>query len=299
MLDNVQDLVLFVKVAELESFTMAGKDMGLSPAVVSKRIQKLENRLGCRLLERTTRQVRVTEVGYDFYQNCTNILSEINKLENRIREHQENISGAIRINTSSILGRMLITPLINSFLQKYPEVCVQMVSTEDEVDLVKEGFDLAVRVVELKDRNYIVRKISGHRAFVCATPGYLNKSGIPKSPQDLRHHNCLVRSNHKEWRFSRNNREYRIKVSGNFTSNDGEVIRLAASLGLGIAPLASWHARTDIESGTLQEILTDYVLSSEESIYVMYSSKQFLPIRVRRFIDHLIANLEATPKKTN
>ena len=295
MLDNVQDLILFVKVAELESFTMAGKDMGFSPAVVSKRIQKLENSLGCRLLDRTTRQVRVTEVGFDFYQNCTNILSEINKLENRIREHQENVSGTIRINTSSILGRMQITPLISSFLKMFPEVQVQMVSTEDPVDLVKEGFDLAVRVVELKDRNYIVRKISGHRAFVCATPEYLNQNGVPRSPQDLRSHNCLVRSNHKEWRFSRNDRDYRIKVSGNFTSNDGEVIRLAASHGLGIAPLASWHAKQDIKSGTLQEILTDYVLSSDESIYIMYSSKQFLPIRVRRFIDHLVTNLEASP----
>ncbi len=295
MLDNIQDLVLFVKIAEQESFTVAGKDMGLSPAVVSKRIQKLENRLGCRLLERTTRQVRVTEVGYDFYRKCTSILWEISELEDRIREHQENVSGTIRINTSSILGRMQVAPLVSSFLKEFPEVRIQMVSTEDPVDLVKEGFDLSIRVVDLKDGNYIVRKISGHRAFVCATPDYLDRNGIPKSPQDLGSHNCLVRSQHQEWKFRRNKHESKVKVRGNFTSNDGEVIRLAALSGLGIAPLASWHAKQDIESGTLKEVLSDYDLSSDESIYIMYSSKQFLPIRVRRLIDYLVANLEVAP----
>jgi DNA-binding transcriptional LysR family regulator len=257
-LDNLQAMAAFVRVVESHSFTKAAGRLDTTPSSVSKRIALLEDHLGVRLLDRSTRRVALTDVGSEFYRRCSQILAEVEDAESAVSCLRKTPRGLLRVSGPVIFGELHLVPLVPEFLARWPEVQVDLSLNDRVVNIVDEGFDLAVRIGVLSDSSLVARKIARIRGVVCGSPAYLSAHGSPETPSDLVAHNCLrytLVSAQQEWRFRGPEGVYSVPVRGTFQSNHGGAIRDVALGGVGLAHLPQFIVEDAIARGALRPIL--------------------------------------------
>ncbi|WP_457575974.1 LysR family transcriptional regulator [Desulfomarina sp.] len=294
MLENLSDLRLFVEIARLSSISAAGKKLQLSPAVASKRLQRLEDSLELLLVNRTTRQVSLTEEGQNTYKKALIILDAVDELSitgNSISA--KTVKGRIRLTSPASFGRKIVAPCLSRFLSQYPLVKIELILDDMKTDLLKEGIDLAISIAPLHESNFIVRRIAENRKILVAGKSYIARHGEPAEFQDLRNHNALILGNYAKWSFinTKTLQEERITVKSNFSSNSGEATVAASKEGLGICIKSFWDVKDDIQNGTLVHILPEYVHARKIDITLLFPSKNFLPVRTRLLLDFLQENI--------
>src|SRR5215472_15404092 len=295
-MDRITSMQAFVQVVDSGSFAGAARRLSVSPAVVTGAVQSLEKRLGVQLLNRTTRKVNLTEAGRGFYERCSRILAEIDEAESLASALQASPRGVLRLNTSVALAR-LVTPLIGAYVALYPQVSFELVMSDHMVDLVEEGFELALRTGPLPDSSLRVRRLGIGRMVLCAAPHYVARHGTPEHPVDLARHNCLVYVNSDlggRWRLSGPDGEHEVGVSGNLRSNSIEGLRSAALAGLGAALLPTIIVADDLKAGALVELLPPYS-TSEVVVQAVYPPGRHVSAKVRTFLDFLVERLCTTP----
>ena len=297
-MDRFDSMTAFVKVVECGSFAGAARRLNLSPAMVTTHVRELEARLGVQLLNRTTRKVSPTEVGRGFYERCTHLLADLEETEQAASQLQTTPRGVLRLNASPSFGTMHLAPAIAHFTARYPEVSVELTLTDRVVDMIDEGFDLAVRAESLADSSLIVRRLAPCRIAVCGAPGYLDKRGMPRTPADLAAHNCLTLStspSYGEWAFiGPGGDEQRIRVSGNLRANNSGALVSAAVEGQGLIREQTCTVGEDLKAGHLVPVLTEYRLP-EGAICAVYPHSRHLSAKVRTFVDFLVARFGHDP----
>lgn len=288
---------LFVEVARRGGFTPAARHLGLSRAQVSKAVSRLEEHLGARLLNRTTRRVSLTATGRIYLERCEAILEDIAELEDIAASQSTEPAGRLQISAPTSFGVLHLSRAIPAFLESYPAVQVSLSLTDRFVDVVAEGFDLAIRIAELEDSSLVARRIAPSKLIFCAAPGYLQEHGEPRTPQDLAIHRCLVYSNDLKpdlWRLRGPAGLESVRVNGPVCADNGDVLRSAALSGLGIALLPTFIVGADIRNGGLREVLADYC-PPPIAINAVFPSRKFLSARVRSFVDFLVDYYGKTP----
>ena len=297
-MENLTDIAVFVQVVESGSFTAAADHLGLSRPVVSKYITRLEEQLGARLLNRTTRRLSLTEAGRAFFARSQRGLQEIEAAEAEVSRLQETPRGKLKLNAPMSFGILHISPVLPDFLARYPELSVEMSLEDRQVDLVEEGYDLAIRIAELPDSSLVARRLAPCRHVVCASPEYIEKYGTPHTPHDLRRHNVLTyryQDSPSEWRFiTPEGRFVSVPVTGSIQMNNSLALRESVLRGAGIMLTPSFIVGTDIKSGNLQVLLSNYC-TQEISIYAIYPERRHLSPKVRAFIDFMKDHLSDPP----
>lgn len=283
---NIKHLTLFVRLAVTHNISQAGQELGLSPAVASSHINKLEENLGVRLLHRTTRKVSLTEEGEAFLPHAIEVLSSVEAAKASVGVGDVSPRGILRVTAPASFGSIHMMPTLKNFLTRYPELTVDFRFSDTIVDLVEGGFDIAIRNSELKDSTFIARKLAPDKRILCASPEYLRKFGSPKTPKDLRNHHCIHLIGLENWTFKTPTGQITIKTKARFRSDNGEAIRDACVEGLGITINSQWIAYKHMQSGQLVQILKDYPLVSDTALWAVYPSSQLLAPKVRVFIDY-------------
>ncbi|MGX5665252.1 LysR family transcriptional regulator [Rhizobium daejeonense] len=284
---NLGDLEVFARVIATGSMSMAARDLGLSPAVVSKRIKRLEDRLGTRLLQRTTRQISLTEAGQGFHQRILAVLAGIEEAETYASGRASEVSGTLKISAPTSFGRMHIAPHLKAFMDAHPDLAIQLVLSDEFTDIVGGGFDLAIRIAELTDSTLVAKRLAPVRRLLCASPDYITAHGMPRNIDDLKRHRCLPAHNHDVWRLEGPKGTLNIRPEGMLITNSSEVIREAVIAGLGIALRSTWDIGEELKTGRLVQVLPAYEGSHNVTLSAVYPSRQFLPAKVRLFIDYL------------
>jgi DNA-binding transcriptional LysR family regulator len=288
-MDPLDGIAAFARVVDSGSFSAAARRLDISKSAISAHVQQLEERLGIRLLNRTTRHLSLTEAGAAYYRHCARILAEAEAAEQAAATLQREPRGTLRISASNSFGRMHVAPAVPAFLKRYPDISIDIRLSAAHVNLVEEGLDLAIRIGELEESGLVVRKLVPSRRVVCAAPAYLEEHGAPKTPDDLLHHNCLCNylpSWGNEWRLAGKDGEMRVTVSGNFRGNNAEMLRAAALSGLGIAALPTWVVYDELRSGKLKRVLAEWE-APLGAIYAVYPGNRLMSVKVRRFVEHL------------
>jgi DNA-binding transcriptional LysR family regulator len=290
-LEDIASMALYAEVVQLGSFTAAAARVGLAKSAVSKRIATLEERLGVRLLTRTTRKLTLTEDGVRFYEHCAALLAAANAAAGAVAGASTTPRGPLKVNAPVTLAHMFLADALVPFLARYPDIELQL-STEDKiVDVVEGGYDVVVRVSRLDDSSLVARRLAADRLVVCAAPSYLDAHGRPATPGDLIAHNCLHYSlvpRDAEWRYrGAGGRPYSVTTRGNLTTSDGSVLRRAALAGLGLAVLPLFMVAADVSDGTL-ELVLEGARKAEIGIYAVYASRKQLPARTKLLLDHLV-----------
>ncbi|CAM3402842.1 LysR family transcriptional regulator [Psychrobacter glaciei] len=288
----------FVCVAEYESFTRAAKELGLSTAQVSRQISALEKRLNIKLLYRTTRKVSLTEEGRVFYQHCRGVLDGLDAAEQAVSHLQSKPQGRIKLTAPVTYGEQQLLPLVNDFMVRYSDIEVTAFLSNQKMDLIDGGYDLAIRIGKLSDSTMMAKKLSRRTNFVCAAPAYLEKHGIPHSLSELSQHNCLL-GTRDYWHFiedgkidsgKNTDKEKNLRVSGSVQYNSGHSLVDAALKGLGIVQLPDYYVQQYLASGELVSLLDDY-REPEESIWAIYPHNRHLSPKIRLLVDYLSEHL--------
>jgi DNA-binding transcriptional LysR family regulator len=296
-MDRLTSMEVFSRVVDAESFSEAARQLGMSRAMVSKHVLSLEDRLGARLLNRTTRRLSLTEVGAAYHERCKRIVSDAQEAEDAAGRLHAEPRGRLKVNAPMAFGIRHLAPAIPEFLERYPEVEIEMSMTDRFVDLIEEGYDVAVRIGRLAESSLIARRIAPIRNAVCGTPQYFEAHGTPKTPDDLVDHRCLIYTYpmpHEVWRFTGADRDYAVPVTGNFRVNNGDALRAAALRGLGIAILPTFIVGGDLRSGALRAVLTEF-RSPDAAVYAVYPHSRHLSTKVRSFVDFLAARFGPSP----
>lgn len=289
---NLDEMSAFMAVVETGSFVAGGRSLGLTRSAVGKAITRLETHLGVRLLNRTTRNMSVTDDGQLFYQHCIQIFSQLEDAQDSVGQKAGAPRGNLRISLPDALGRLLVLPLLAEYQRLWPDVQVDASFSDRVVDIIDEGFDLAVRIGNpATDSSLVSRTVAHHRAVICAAPAYVQAYGVPQTADDLLHHQCLVfssRMKRQPWRLQEASGEW-LKVSPNsrLRLDSAEAIRDAALLGLGLAYLPAFLAADYLEDGRLKQVLQAYG-TEEVPVQALYPSKRHLPPKVRGFIDLMV-----------
>lgn len=279
----------FVYVAENESFTLASKKMAISTAQVSRQISALEKRLNIKLFYRTTRKVSLTEEGRVFYQHCRSVLDGLDAAERAITNLQSKPQGKIKLTAPVAYGEKQILPLVNNFIKQYSDVEVSAYLSNRQIDIVDEGYDLAIRLGKLSDSTMMAKKLGKRTNFVCASPRYLDKHGIPHSISELNKHSCLL-GTLDYWHFREAGREKNIRVTGRLRYNNGYCLTDAALKGLGIVQLPDYYVQQHIHSGELVTLLDSY-RAPDEGIWAVYPQNRHLSPKIRLLVDYLAEQL--------
>nr|WP_278515810.1 LysR family transcriptional regulator [Brucella anthropi] len=287
MMSSLADMEIFARVVATGSMSAAARDLGLSPAVVSKRLGRLEERLGTRLLQRTTRQIALTEAGQGYHERVLAILSNIEEAEAFVARRSADARGTLKISAPTTFGRMHIAPYLVPFMRANADLTVNMQLTDEMVDIVGDGYDLAIRIAELSDSTLVARRLAPVRRILVASPGYIAERGTPQTIEDLQDHICLAPHNNDPWRLEGPKGPIVIRPVGPLQSNSSEMVREAVLAGLGIAQRSTWDIGPELAAGKLVQVLPDYAASRNVAIHAVYPSKQFLPAKVRLFIDYL------------
>ena len=283
----ISDLEIYARVVETGNMSAAGREMGLSPAVVSKRISQLEKRLGTRLIQRTTRQLTLTETGEGFYQRIVGIIAGIEEAESFVTRRNTMPEGTLKVSAPTSFGRQHIARYLGEFLERYPDLKFQLDLSDRFVDIVGEGFDVAIRIGELDDSMLVAKKLAPNRRVICAAPSYIKRLGEPKTIEDLEKHNCLGAAEQEVWRLQGPEGSVSLRARGNLKTNSTEVVREAALAGVGIALRSTWDVADDLVAGRLKVILPEYHESSRVAVYAVYPSREYLPAKVSVFLDFL------------
>lgn len=294
----VDDMTVFVRVVERSSLSAAGRELRLSPAVVSARITKLEGRLGVRLLNRTTRSVNPTEEGSLYFEHCLRILAEIAEVERKLAEKKESPSGVLRVSAPTVMGRRWIAPMVPEFRAAYPDVEVRLQLTDRLADLVGEQIDVALRRGYLQDSSLIARRIAPDFRVACASPEYLANKGTPEKPGELKTHTCLLLrfpgSRRYQWQFMDDGVAQNLAVSGPMDSNDSHVLIDWALDGQGIVMKSIWDLTDEIEARTLLPILLQYS-PRNLAIHALTPPHRMQPPKSRAFVNFLAERLGKLP----
>ncbi|MCG6938504.1 MAG: LysR family transcriptional regulator [Gammaproteobacteria bacterium] len=294
-MDVMLSMAVFRRVVEAKNFSAVARECNMSQSTVSKHIAALEERLGTKLLNRSTRSLKLTEAGKEYYHHCIRILNDFQEAEASVGKGKIKPTGTLRINTSAAFGRTFILPYLSEFLEQYPEINVELLFDDDYVDLVKEGIDLAIRIGPLADSTLIARKLGSGPRVVVASPGYLVKHGRPKKPADLVEHDCLLYSLQKSpdrWYFnSLQEGEESVRVTGRLQASSPDAICDATLNGLGISVLHEWYVRKYLREGKLIMILKDYKLAAYD-IHAVYPERKFVPQKVKSMIEFLASKMD-------
>jgi DNA-binding transcriptional LysR family regulator len=300
-MDRLTSLTAFVRVVDSGGFSAASRKLNMSTTMVSNHVQALEERLGVRLLNRTTRKVSLTEVGQAYYDRCTQILSDIEQADDIAGATQSTPRGTLRIHSHTHVVPF-IAQVVADFLKTYAEASVDHSIGERDVDLIDEGFDLAVRMVPPPDSSLIVRRLATWRHVLCCSPSYLEKHGRPEQLSDLATRNCIRHANYPfgdEWHFvDRKGAPATVKVSGNLVTNSGETLRQAALQGVGVTLGAGFLVRDDLDAGRLIRLLPEY-RTVEITMNAVYPHRHHLSAKVRTFIDMLVRHAAEQQKLIN
>ena len=279
----------FVCVVETESFTAAAKRLEVSVAHISRQVNKLEDRLGAKLLYRTTRKLRLTEVGEVYYQHARKILDDMQAAERAVMEMEGKPTGKLRITAPVYYGEYFLAPLVNDFLLQYPQLDLELKLTNETVDLVKEGYDLAIRLGTLDSSSLMCRKLARRTQYLCASPAYLATHGTPQTLADLANHRCLGGSL-DHWRFLENGKLRNWRVGSAWSCNSGLALKDAALKGLGIAQLPDYYVQAALAQSSLVSLLESHRLP-DDGVWVVYPQNRHLSPKVRLLVDFLVAQL--------
>ncbi len=288
------EMEVFVRVIQLGGFSAAARDLRMTPSAISKLVSRLEKRLGVRLVNRSTRQIQLTPEGSVFYQRSLEVLAELDEVE-RVVTVGDNPQGNLSINSSVPFGLHFLLPLIPKFLERYPQVKLDVALTDEVVDLIDRRTDIAIRIGPLKSSTLQARKLGESKLAVVASPQYLQKHGTPKLPQDLVQHNLLnfkLPRSFEGWRFKVDGEVIDIPVVGNTQTSDGESLQRLALAGVGITRLACFHVCEDIEKGRLIPLLEKFNFGATEEIHAVFLGQGgYMPSRVRAFLDFMVENI--------
>lgn len=310
-MDKLGDMDLFVRVVKNKGLAIAGREVGLSPASMSARMNALEARYETRLLNRSTRHVSPTETGQQFYEASLRILADVNEFESQVIGNQNLLTGSLRITVSSDVGRQHIATVLSQFVEQHPNITPYLHLSDSIVNINEEGFDCAIRHGDLPDSNMIAKKLSSNHRVLCASPKYLKQKGIPKTPSALQDHDCLTMTRGSEplinWYFrssaDHSNGLQTVEIKPSRSTNDGAMVRQWALEGAGIALKSYLEIAEDIKEKrlviVLEEFMPDFIkgrankqqsqnISNSADLHVVYPSRQYQPERVKAFIDTLI-----------
>lgn len=291
-MDTLTRMQAFVDVVEAEGFSAAARKIGRSKALMSKYVRELEDELGILLLNRTTRQFSLTEAGKVFHRSALEILQKVNDLQDTVREAGKGHKGRLRVSAPRSLTDLEIGLPIVEFAAAYPDITLDIDLDDAMVDMIEDGFDVAIRISRLADSTLIAKKLDSFRLVLCATPSFVEKHGTPKTPNDLGDIPCIVDTNHMRranWCFlDENGEEFSVPVRGNIEVNSPEVARRAALAGLGMALLPEFSIERELEDGSLISLLEDRIPSGG-GIYAVYPHRRHVPGKVRVFVDFLTA----------
>ena len=288
-MDKLNAISIFCKVIETQSFTLAAKQRNISVAMASKLVSQLEEHLKTRLLQRTTRKIMPTEAGMMYYRRCQGILLDLDEADSSITHLTSSLQGNLLISVPRDFGLLFIVPNLPLFIGEHPNLHVEIEFNDKKIDLVAEGYDLALRIGHMADSSLVSRKISTNTLHFVASPSYLEANGIPQTPDDLEHHNGLLYKNamnHVNWVGSSINQTQRFKIQSKVVSNSGLALLEIAKAGLGIVNLPRFIIGQSLEKGELIELLPEYKQQKLE-IHVVYPNRRHLPIKVRAFIEFL------------
>lgn len=288
-MDHFKQISTFVEVAARGSLSAAARAEGIAPAMIGRRLDALEERLGVKLLQRSTRKIALTDEGLSFLEDCQRILTELEDAETAVSERSAKASGHLLISTPAGFGRQHVAPLIPSFLAQHRGVSVTLNLNDRVVDLIGEGVDVAIRIAALSDSSLIGVKLADNKRVVVAAPSYLRRHGVPRSLDDLAAHNCLAISSEgsqRGWTFRQNGKNVTLKVGGNMVCNDGAVLHEWALAGEGLAWRSMWEVGSAIESGALVTVLDEFAAPGND-IYAVFAQRRHLPLRIRAFVDFL------------
>lgn len=294
----ISDLDIFARVARTGNMSAAGREMGLSPAVVSKRISLLEERLGARLFQRTTRQLTLTETGEGYFKRVIDILNLVEEAEDFVARGNARPRGLLKVTMPTAFGRRHLVPHLPGFLSRYPEIELDLQASDAFVDIIREGFDLAVRIGELQDSSLFARKLAGETRLLCAAPAYLAAAGVPGRIDDIEQHCCLCVGGLDTWRLEGPGGVRNLKVRGNLRTNSAEIAREALLGGLGIGLRPTWDIMDELAAGRLKVVLPEWRGFSSHAIYAVYPCRTYMPEKVNVFIEFL-AGLWAGEERWN
>jgi len=293
-MDRLAKMTAFAKVAETGSFTKAARALRMSPTIISKHVRELEEALGVRLLNRTTRHVSLTEIGSIYHEHCAELLAQLDALENIAGEMQNTPTGVLRVSAPLGFGATRIAPLLTRFAAAYPNVTVEMILTDRYVDVVEEGFDMAVTMNQPPETSYVTRTLVSTATVLCAAPEYLARHGTPAAPEDLTTHNCLVVMSAQlgaPWSFTgADGATHTVKVSGNFRTNSALAEMELALRGQGLALQPDFLVEQALRDGRMVRVLADYT-TPQLTFRMVYPPGRHLTAKLRAFADFLVANL--------
>jgi DNA-binding transcriptional LysR family regulator len=289
-MDKLTSIKAFTKVVQHGSFAAAARELRLSRSAVSKYVIDLEQDLGVQLLVRTTRSAAPTENGQTYYERCTAILAELEEADLAVTQLQAEPRGILRVNAPMSFGTLHLGRAVADFMERYPQLQIQLILSDQQIDPVQEGFDVTLRIADLPSSSLVARKIAPARRVICAAPSYLAARGTPQHPNDLRTHACLAYGHlatGNQWKLTGPDGEHWIAIPWTLCTNNAEVIRDAAVRGRGIALLPTFIAGADLQEGSLRSILPDYA-APEIAVYAIYPQTRHLSVKVRVFIDFLV-----------
>ncbi len=290
-----EGLLEFVTVVEQGGFSAAARQLHLSTSFISRQVSRLEDRLDVRLLQRTTRTVTLTEMGKVYYERGRDILDQLNMLDSEMFDLQEKPKGLVRIAAAGEYAERYVASVVADFVNMYPEVTVELDTSMQMVDIIKEGIDIAIRMTALTDSSLIARKVEPRRVMVCASPAYLDKHGRPKTPDDLRTLNCLVLKE-MPWRFNYGDRIQELKVRGSWLSNNARILVEAARKGIGVVRLSEYYFEEFLHTGELEVVLKHYEVD-DAATWIIYPNRLHLPTRVRYLVEYLLKELPGKTKR--
>jgi DNA-binding transcriptional LysR family regulator len=288
-MDKLTSMTVFARVAKTGSFAAGANELGMSRAMATKHIMQLESTLGTRLFNRTTRSLSLTEVGALYLERCNQVLLDVDEMESAVTHLQTEPRGVLKISAPPVIGATHITRAVAEFLKIHKDLSVDMILQSNIGDMIDEGIDIAIHLGELEDTSLVARKLASSSMVVCGSPSYLACHGVPKTPEDLLQHSCLINwanSPRHKWQFQHNGNVININVSGRMQTNVADAIRVAAIDGLGLVMLASYVVSGDIAKGKLEVVLEDYSLPPL-AIYAVYPHRKYLSAKVRRFLEFL------------
>ncbi len=291
-MDRYTEIRSFVLVAEKGSFASAALVEGVTPVVMGRRLDALEKRLGVKLMHRSTRGLALTELGEQFLEQGRALLREFDEVERAVSVGRNVVRGHLVVSAPAAFGRRHVAPHAAAFKALHPELKMSFNFTDSVVDLVREGYDMAIRIGEVTDPNYVALRLFPNRRVVCGTPDYFERHGIPRQPEDLVRHNCLAFNlaggQQRGWSFVREGRLFAVRVDGDLACNDGELLYGWVKQGLGVGWRSTWEIQAELKRGELVTALDEFAVPSYD-IQAVYPQQRYLPAKVRHFIDYLKA----------
>ncbi|WP_336042709.1 LysR family transcriptional regulator [Acinetobacter dispersus] len=289
---NTEDFQFFIRVADLGSISKAAQNTNISVSVASQKLQRLEQNLQLRLFHRTTRKLTLTDEGRVLLEHGRHWIADFIHLQESLKLKDRPLTGTLRITTSATFGTKVLMPVIAEFALLHPELKIHLDLNDQNIDLIQQGMDLAIRIGQLKSSSLIAKRLSTNQRLLCASPAYLQQYGVPTTLSDLKLHRCILQQHGQgltdQWHLiNAEGQVEQVHVEGYFATNSGEGVRQAALAGLGISNHSIWHVAEDLASGRLVQVLPDYPVETT-AIYAVFPHRELIAPKVQRFLDYLI-----------